>query len=204
MLTLTQIQEKILEYQEKHGQSPALMYLAPETLKHVVKNKQEYLCDKLNIYLPIIIAGTTAYADFSLGLDDIHFTNYNFEYGPVIRLSRVCHILESWAKAYITASTLPADNPLMTEERKRFAEAWTIIWLAVKKSNALARMFFEEESLRKEPCPVHKGHWSGCIWQDPECKTEKYPYGCLSGSNVTGWLPNVIELPHPDKEEIHE
>ena len=56
--------------------------------------------------------------------------------------------------------------------------------IPIMKSNFLARHVYDSEPLRTEPCPEHKGRWSGCVWGDQACE-----YGCMYGANVTGWLP---------------
>jgi hypothetical protein len=64
--------------------------------------------------------------------------------------------------------------------------------LSIAKSNALWRLFYAGEELRKAPCPVHKGRWSGC-GEDPGC-------GCWSYGNITGWLaehPDNPDAPNP-------
>lgn len=73
------------------------------------------------------------------------------------------------------------------------------LMIPIVKSNYLARRLYDGEEHRTEKCPIHAGQWSGCQWGDQSC-TE----GCMSGSNVTGWLPKrhafeaVDEFPGPD------
>jgi hypothetical protein len=107
--------------------------------------------------------------------------SYPFQsYGPLLRLSDVCNILRTWAKAYTQSQ--PNDDEYKTKDRQKMQEAWHWIDLQIRKSCLLDRLFFQEEGLRTEPCPVHKGRWSGCDWSSPGCE-------CRNGSNVTGWLP---------------
>jgi hypothetical protein len=94
-----------------------------------------------------------------------------------------CRAFETWAKAYITE--LPTDSPDKTAERREFAEHWRVVEIAIHKSNLLERLIYHHEPLRTEMCPVHKGRWSGCVW-------ENLPCGCQSGANVTGWLPSQL------------
>ena len=102
-------------------------------------------------------------------------------YGPVLRLSDVCTILRLWARTY--ATPLPNDADYTKEARKKLAEYWQYVDLQISKSCLLDRLFFQDdEAVRTEPCPEHKGRWSGCAW-------ENLPCGCQNGSNVTGWLP---------------
>lgn len=62
-------------------------------------------------------------------------------------------------------------------------EAWNSIYVTLMKSNLAHRLVYLGEEVRTEPCPTHKGHWSGCrFFDDDQCE-------CMSGSNVTGWLP---------------
>jgi hypothetical protein len=71
----------------------------------------------------------------------------------------------------------------------RVGEAWSMIYLPLMKSNLAARLVYGGEKVRTEPCPKHKGRWSGCQWGSGAC-TE----GCMSGSNVTGWLAEPHEF----------
>jgi hypothetical protein len=107
--------------------------------------------------------------------------SYPFQsYGPLLRLSDVCNILRTWAKAYVKSQ--PNDDEYKTKDRSKMQEAWGWIDLQIRKSCLLDRLFFQDENLRTEPCPEHKGRWSGCDWNSPGC-------ACRNGSNVTGWLP---------------
>jgi hypothetical protein len=60
------------------------------------------------------------------------------------------------------------------------------VFTQIAKSCLLWRLIYEGQELRRVPCPVHEGHWSGCAW--PERPEDAC--ACMDGSNVTGWLPN--------------
>lgn len=92
---------------------------------------------------------------------------------PVMPVSRYCKALETWAKA-----VQQCHDGRLLEVAKHFDE----IAMAIRKSNLLFRLIYLGEQIRTVPCPVHKGVWSGCK-PDGECE-------CMSGFNVTGWLPN--------------
>ena len=100
---------------------------------------------------------------------------------PVMPVSRYCDALRTWARA-VGENGYGADH--------RLPEAIAQVELAVSKSNLLARLIYGGEELRTKKCPVHNGHWSGCIFETPICATPEYPDGCLSGADVTGWLPS--------------
>lgn len=117
-------------------------------------------------------------------------------YGPLVRLSDVCNILRTWAKAYSAGQ--PEEHEYKAKAREQFREAWSYVDLQIRKSCLLDRLFFQKEGLRTEPCPIHKGRWSGCAWSKPECATEENPMGCMNGSNVTGWLPATEDLGYSD------
>jgi hypothetical protein len=92
--------------------------------------------------------------------------------------------MTDWAEACMTP--LPTDNEYVTEWRKAFSEHWSFIRLSISKSNLLWRLMYGGEEIRTRPCPIHKGKWSGCnLAEDTACKGL-----CMSGHNVTGWLPN--------------
>lgn len=116
--------------------------------------------------------------------------SYPFQsYGPLARLSDICNILRTWAKAYEVPQ--PGENEYKTKVREEFRDAWRHVDLQIRKSCLLDRLFFQTEGLRTVPCPEHRGSWSGCVWKDLPC-------GCQNGANVTGWLPNAEDTGYVD------
>lgn len=110
---------------------------------------------------------------------------------PVMPVTFFCAFLREWANL--------ASEPFPEEEhdgenkiRKELGDQARYVFLQISKSNLLWRRIYAGEEVRKEPCPVHKGRWSGCVGEDTECKN-----ACLSGNNVTGWLD-----PMKDEEGI--
>lgn len=102
---------------------------------------------------------------------------------PVMPIGRYCKALETW-------KDLVYKHGYGEEEKTHWGDRkWTLndciyeTYLAIHKSNLLWRMLYSGLEPRNEKCPVHKGHWSGCVWKELEC-------GCGYGANVTGWLPN--------------
>lgn len=97
--------------------------------------------------------------------------------------SKFCKIMDTWAQACMTG--LDTDDEYKKEWRKKFQESWQFIRLAIGKSCLLDRMMYGGETLRKDPCPVHKGRWSGCS-ADPQ------PEGCNCRHDIciTGWQQN--------------
>ena len=114
-------------------------------------------------------------------------------YGPLARLSDICNILRTWAKAYGVSQ--PGESEYKTKAREEFRNAWSHIDLQIRKSCLLDRLFFQTEGLRTEPCPEHKGQWSGCVWKDLPC-------GCQNGANVTGWLPNAGDVGYNEESGV--
>lgn len=103
--------------------------------------------------------------------------------------SFVCEAMRTWAEAYKTP--LPTDDPYKRKEREDFAAAWDKVHMAIYKSNLLYRLLYAGEKLRTEPCPIHKGRWSGCVPYPPEgCN-------CHSYGNLTGW-----KAPEADNSEV--
>jgi hypothetical protein len=121
---------------------------------------------------------------------------------PVKPVGQYCAALKLWSSALrMKAERLDAQLKAMSspheilkddaDRAKKFAEDVSHIFLQIMKSNLLARLIYEGESLRTEMCPVHKGVWSGCFWaekDDANCKCQWSQDGHI-GSNVTGWLP---------------
>lgn len=104
---------------------------------------------------------------------------------PVRPVSEYCAAFEQWFDVLVE---LAEANPAPENEWDRFAALRRIaavvpdLRLAIRKSNYLWRRIYKGEPHRTEPCPVHKGHWSGCTYTEVHC-------GCQSDVNVTGWLP---------------
>ena len=98
---------------------------------------------------------------------------------PTLKAEEFCEAFYTWAEACQTE--LSTDDEDQKQWRKEFANHWGYIELAIHKSCLLDRLIYAREPLRTEMCPVHKGKWSGCVWEKLEC-------GCQFGSNVTGWL----------------
>lgn len=91
---------------------------------------------------------------------------------PVMPIDRYCNAFRTWAD-------LVQENGYGGDE---LAAAIHYVRRSVEKSNLLARMLYDGEEPRTEKCPIHHGHWSGCVGPEEEC-----PH-CMSGSNVTGWV----------------
>lgn len=110
---------------------------------------------------------------------------------PVRPVSHYCNAFYAWRKAIADAlergdfrsvRSVKALGLDTEEEWSRVLSALNCLEIPIAKSNLLHRLIYIGEPLRLTPCPEHKGHWSGC---GDECE-----YGCNSGSNVTGWIPN--------------
>lgn len=74
-----------------------------------------------------------------------------------------------------------ADETRSEDERamyRRELSALHDVHLMIVKSSLLARMIYDGEDVRREPCPRHNGRWTGC-YLPSECVCEG-----------TGWLPN--------------
>jgi hypothetical protein len=104
---------------------------------------------------------------------------------PVMPVTFFCDALKTWAKLASDPPPQPDLREDETKKRREFGEQVSNVFIQIMKSNLLYRMLYDGEKPRETPCPVHKGRWSGCaLPEDTECKG-----ACMSGSNVTGWLP---------------
>jgi len=137
--------------------------------------------------------GKTDYCPEALPDHGATFRDQFASYGPILRLSDVCNVLSLWAQLY--CQELPHDDPWKKEEQAEFRKRWERIYLAITKSNFLARLFFTDEGVRQTPCPMHHGHWSGCFSEHHDGKfkhtgdgNESGPCLCQAGGNITGWL----------------
>lgn len=97
--------------------------------------------------------------------------------------SEFCKAMDAWAQACMTV--LPTDDEIRIGWRKQFQEHWLFIRRSISKSCLLDRLLYGGEKIRTKICPVHKGHWSGCIPSD------QITCGCDHGICITGWLKNA-------------
>lgn len=104
---------------------------------------------------------------------------------PVLAASEYCNAFRAWAEA-IAARIEREPDAEEAERWRRCKRALDELPLYILKSNLLARLIYCGEEVRTTPCPAHKGHWSGCVWEDLPC-------GCVAHGNVTGWLPDDPE-----------
>jgi hypothetical protein len=101
---------------------------------------------------------------------------------PVMPVSFFCDFLKEWHR--LAAQPLPDEDPAAVAYRKDRSEKTQFVFIQIMKSNLLSRTIYSGEKARTTPCPVHKGHWSGCkMIEDMGCNGV-----CADGSNVTGWL----------------
>lgn len=109
---------------------------------------------------------------------------------PVMPVTFVCELLSEWAEVYGEPLRREENYEGEVDQRKRFVDVVQNVFLQIRKSNLLWRRIYRGEELRTEPCPEHKGRWSGCaLPEETSCKG-----ACMSGNNVTGWLPKEEKL----------
>ncbi len=80
-------------------------------------------------------------------------------------------------------STTDSDRRYLVERLRAHefeANRVNSIFRDIRKSNLLARLLYDGQTLRKVACPEHKGVWSGVEW-GPE---NACPHGC----QLTGWI----------------
>jgi hypothetical protein len=176
----------VKDFEVQHGRKPCQVRVSNYSLREMLAEMKRPVDFQAPVFSDQIF-GMSVVTDWNFSDDEIRADWAKEGYGPAAPLSEVCGVLRAWAKAYGTE--LPTDHPGMVKERAEFREMWCKVDLAISKSNLLARMFFSGDGLRRVPCPVHKGMWSGCA-VNAECFTDEYPYGCMWGMNITGWLPN--------------
>lgn len=187
-MNIDRLAQAVKDFEQQHGRKPAQVRVSNLTLRRFLAQTDKEMDNRYPVY-SATIGGVQVITDWSFDDDKIVADWTSDAYGPTVQLYEVCGILRAWAQVYETE--LPTDSPYLAEERAKFRDAWQTVDLAISKSNLLARMFFSGDGLRRTPCPVHKGKWSGCMWPETiPCATDEYPYGCFWGANVTGWLPN--------------
>lgn len=99
---------------------------------------------------------------------------------PEFNMNEIRDVIFDWLDLLVEHhGTPPAEgNPDQRDERlKRIAAVAADLKFAADKSSYLARRF-SGEIHRTQPCPEHRGRWSGLGFCD---------YGC----DLTGWLPRV-------------
>lgn len=93
---------------------------------------------------------------------------------PCLPASQYCKALYTWAE-------------IRSENDEEFEDFYHKITIDIHKSCLLDRLIYAGGELRKEKCPVHKGHWSGIDFGKNKCECVG-ECGC-----ITGWLPNKKE-----------
>lgn len=96
----------------------------------------------------------------------------------VLPVGQVCQALAVYAR---TLREQGEDGPFPPDVAQAIREHGEVAVTFARKSNLLFRLLYLGEPVRREPCPEHGGHWSGC-------QPEPCPHGCSSGRDVTGWL----------------
>jgi hypothetical protein len=116
------------------------------------------------------------------GQADALLAKLSAHYGePVKPISQYCRAFRVWQKAIEDACLQETNEGTKLSFQTMLRDIQETA-LHVAKSNLLWRLLYLGEGLRIDPCPIHKGHWSGCVWDEDAC-----PH-CMSGSNVTGWV----------------
>ena len=103
----------------------------------------------------------------------------------VMPASHYCQAFFDWRDALAANGVMPD-----------VVDALNSLYLPIMKSNYLARRVYGGEAHRTEPCPIHKGRWSGCYppnTPDGSCE-------CVTGGNTTGWLPASVVVNEGDAE----
>lgn len=116
---------------------------------------------------------------------------------PVRPVGDYCQALRDWVQVCAQHDKEVEEGTRTTPSPLAGVNVFTIE-LGIEKSNFLARRIYGGEPTRKTKCSVHQGRWSGCVWGDNMC-----PEGCMSGSNVTGWLPEPHVFVEPPSSDDH-
>ena len=136
---------------------------------------------------------------------------------PVMPISKYCGALKTWSECLTDrADSTPSESP---DKVRHTATANEVrhVFLQISKSCLLDRLLYVgEPGPRKEPCPVHKGVWSGIhagwpgeVWHhidgtsrpgtvSKSCQ-EWYDAGCRCASEgcgcTSGWQPDLKSEP---------
>lgn len=105
---------------------------------------------------------------------------------PVKPIGEYCHAFKVWLEAFEAAYRRETDD---SRKQSYLEKVRTLRGadLLVRKSNLLARLLYGGETLREQPCPIHKGYWDGCAF----LAEDACPH-CMSDANVTGWVRNGV------------
>jgi len=115
---------------------------------------------------------------------------------PVRPVSRYCAAIRQWFEAIVNNNEDPAMRETFDftdiartpktrvarpedQHGHAYYKELGHISTDISKSYLLARLIYEDEPLRTEKCPVHKGHWEG---------QTQLIRGCVYGCDGSGWL----------------
>jgi len=115
------------------------------------------------------------------------------EYGEtLLPASRVCTAFFEWFHTIekLTDEEMDRFQGHHIKDKQAVRDVMNKLPMWVMKSAYLLRLVYYNEPPRKEKCPVHNGHWSGCAWgKGCDCQKVKLPDGTIAyDSNVYGWL----------------
>lgn len=99
---------------------------------------------------------------------------------PVRPVSKYCEALITWAR--VVQERVESTPQGEHSQWEAYASHLIYIIKDIHKSNLLDRLIYGGENLRTEPCPKHKGRWSGIL-------------PCELGCDSTGWLPEPKNEP---------
>ncbi len=106
---------------------------------------------------------------------------------PVRPVSHYCERLAEYAEALDDAIGRGSEGPFREAgEARTVRDGLRLLRTWALKSNCLWRLIYDDEPLRTERCPEHKGRWTGCDFNGPTCGCGDTRSG--KGTNVTGWL----------------
>lgn len=97
---------------------------------------------------------------------------------PVMPLGKFCAAIKLWFRCIEKNNT----DPLLSRaayQGNAYYKHLRQIEIDIEKSNLLGRLLYAKEKFRTQPCPTHRGHWSG-----EAMFFEKCPHNC----DGTGWL----------------
>jgi hypothetical protein len=105
---------------------------------------------------------------------------------PVLPIGHYCDALRTWEHALRERAKRGAGTPREKSDLE-LTQQVSNVFLQIRKSNLLARLFYGGEKLRSEMCPTHKGEWGGLETSENQC-----PHGC----QLTGWIaePDPIDF----------
>jgi hypothetical protein len=106
---------------------------------------------------------------------------------PVLPLGKFCSAMDTWAQCIVEGVSRASNKT--TAQGNEYHMWLTQMFIDIRKSGLLGRLFYDNEKKRTIPCPRHKGCMDTGLWAG----AGDWPDDCLCDGS--GWVPETDTWP---------